>query len=147
MAIENDVNALAIGERRFGAGRGVDDFVCLTLGTGVGGGCFSGGRLLRGAHCLANAMGHIAIDHTGELCACGQRGCLESYTSAAALVRYASSEYSSAEEVIRAARAGGETARRALRRYAEYLAIGIASIVHLLDPELVILAGGIESCL
>lgn len=143
VAIENDVNALAIGERYFGAGRGVDDFVCMTLGTGVGGGCYSGGRLLRGAHCFANAIGHITIRPTGELCSCGLRGCLESYTNAAALLRYAKGNYASAEEVIREAHAGAATARSALREYAEYLAVGIASIVHLLDPELLILAGGI----
>jgi N-acetylmannosamine-6-phosphate 2-epimerase / N-acetylmannosamine kinase len=143
VAIENDVNALAIAERSFGAGRNVDNFVCVTLGTGVGGGCYSGGRLLRGAHCFANAVGHIPIQSTGELCSCGLRGCLESYTSAATLVRYAKGNYSSAEEVIRAAHGGDAAARSALREYAEYLAIGIASIVHLLDPELLILAGGI----
>jgi glucokinase len=97
---------------------------------------------------LAGAIGHIAIGHIdmnqmAELCNCGLRGCLESYTSAAALVRYAHGQYSSAEEVIRAARAGAGTARDALRKYAEYLAIGMASIVHLFDPEVFILAGGI----
>ena len=143
VAIENDVYSLAIAERHFGAGRGVDDFICLTLGTGVGGGCYSGGRLVRGAHSLAGAIGHVSIDHNGEWCNCGLRGCLESYTSAAALMRYAQSEYSSAEELIRAARGGAETARNALREYAGYLAIGMASIVHLLDPEVFILAGGI----
>jgi N-acetylmannosamine-6-phosphate 2-epimerase/N-acetylmannosamine kinase len=143
VAIENDVYSLAVAERHFGAGRGVDDFVCLTLGTGVGGGCYSGGRLLRGAHSLAGAVGHVSIDRNGERCNCGLRGCLENYTSAAALVRYAQGEYSSAEEVIRAARAGADTARNALREYAEYLAIGMASIAHLLDPEVFILAGGI----
>jgi N-acetylmannosamine-6-phosphate 2-epimerase / N-acetylmannosamine kinase len=148
VAIENDGNSVAIAERHFGAGRGVDDFVCMTLGTGVGGGCYSGGRLLRGAHGFANAIGHIPIgqmgtDHEGDPCTCGLHGCLESYTSAAALVRYAKGNYSSAEEVIRTARAGSGAARNALKEYAKYLAIGIASIVHLLDPELFILAGGI----
>jgi len=143
VAVENDVNSLAIAEHRFGAGRGVDDFVCMTLGTGVGGGCYCGGHLLRGAHCLANAIGHIAIDRTGERCSCGLRGCLESYASAAALLRCAKDNYSSAEEVIQAARGGEGVARSALREYSEYLAIGIASIVNLLDPELFILAGGI----
>jgi glucokinase len=115
----------------------------MTLGTGVGGACYSAGRLLRGAHCLANAVGHIAIDRTGELCSCGLRGCLEAYASAAALLRYAEGHYSSAEELIRGARAGDRAARLALKTYAENLAIGIASIVHMLDPELLILAGGI----
>lgn len=143
VAVENDVNALAIAERHFGAGQDVEDFVCITLGTGVGGACYSGGRLLRGANYFGSALGHIPIQPNGEHCSCGLRGCLESYANAAALVRFAEGNYPSAEAVIRAAHSGASQAKRAIRQYAGYLAIGIASIVHLLDPELLILAGGI----
>ena len=144
VAIENDANTLAVAERFFGAGRDVDDFICVTLGTGVGGGCFTGGRLLRGAHSLANAIGHIVIDTAGELCSCGRRGCLESLANAAALLRYAGSGFASAQAVIAAAHAGDPAAQRALRTYAEYLATGLAAILHLLDPAVIILAGGIS---
>ena len=145
VAVENDANALAVAERHFGACRGVDDFACITLGTGVGGGCYSGGRLLRGAHFLGSAVGHIVIDRTGEICSCGKRGCLETFTNAAALLRYAGHEFVSAEAVIAAAHTGHTTARAALRIYAQHLTTGLASIVHLLDPTMIIVAGGIST--
>jgi glucokinase-like ROK family protein len=141
--VENDAVAAAIAERHFGAGRGAHNFVCLTLGTGVGGGSYVEGRLLRGAHSLANAFGHIPIRHDGPKCSCGRHGCLEMYTNAAALVRYAGDSYASAEHVIRAAHSGDPVAAEALRTLSKHLAEGIASIVHMLDPELVLLAGGL----
>ena len=144
VAVENDANALAVAEKHFGAARTVSDFVCITLGTGVGGGCYVGGRLNRGPHFLANALGHIPIEPEGRLCTCGLAGCLEAHTNAAALVRYAASgNYTSGEQVIAAANAGDFVAQQAIQTYAKYLAIGCAAIVTLLDPELLILAGGI----
>jgi glucokinase-like ROK family protein len=143
VAVENDANALALAERLFGWGRETDDFVCITLGTGVGGGCFSAGRLNRGAHFFANALGHIPIQHDGLPCTCGRSGCLEVYANAAALVRYAGHEYSTAAEVIRSANSGSSRAQEALRIYASYLATGITSIVHLLDPATIVLSGGL----
>ena len=141
--IENDANAFAIAERHFGAATGVCDFICLTLGTGVGGAVFSGGRLLRGNNHLANAIGHIVIHPDGEQCTCGLRGCLERYANSAALLRFASGCYSSVEELIQDAQARVEPASQALARYAEELSIGLVSLVHILDPQLVVLAGGI----
>jgi glucokinase len=143
VAVENDANALAIGESRFGQARGVRDFVCITLGTGVGGACVSSGHLIRGASCLAGALGHIPLVPDGVLCGCGLSGCLESYTNAAALVRYAGVGYTCAEAVIRAAHQGDAAGCAALTKYAGYLASGIAIICQMLDPELVILSGGI----
>ncbi len=141
--VENDANALAAAEKEFGAGRDFGDFVCITLGTGVGGGCYTGGRLNRGAHFFANAVGHISIEPGGRLCNCGQRGCLERYANAAAMVEYAGGTYDSAEKVIAAANAGDVAAVAAIRELAHYLAIGCAMIVQLLDPEAIILAGGL----
>ena len=143
VVVENDAVAAAIAEWRFGAARGVRNFVCLTLGTGVGGGCYVDGRLLRGAHSLAGALGHVPIAHDGPECSCGRRGCLETYANAAALVRYADGCYGSAEEVIRAANAGDAVACAALRTLASHLASGLAAIIHVLDPELIVLAGGL----
>jgi glucokinase-like ROK family protein len=144
VAVENDANALAVAEKHFGAARTVSDFVCITLGTGVGGGCYVGGRLNRGPHFFANALGHIPIEPEGRPCTCGLVGCLETCTNAAALVRYAAGGiYTSAEQVIAAANAGDPIARQAIHTYAKYLAIGCAAIVSLLDPELLILAGGL----
>jgi glucokinase len=144
VAVENDANALAVAEKHFGAARAISDFVCITLGTGVGGGCYVGGRLNRGAHFFANALGHIPIEPEGRACTCGLAGCLEPYTNASALVRYATSgNYTSGEHVIAAANAGDFIAQQAIHTYAKYLAIGCAAIVSLLDPELLILAGGL----
>ncbi len=141
--VENDANALAAAEARYGSARGSGDFVCITLGTGVGGGCYVGGRLNRGAHFFANGLGHIPIQPDGLPCTCGLKGCLEAYANAAALVRYAEGAYANAEQVIAAARSGDPRARAALKTYARYLATGTAAIVQLLDPELVVLAGGV----
>jgi predicted NBD/HSP70 family sugar kinase len=144
VAVENDANALAVAERHFGGGRGIDNFVVITLGTGVGGGCFIGGRLNRGAHFFANGLGHLQIEPEGLACTCGQRGCLEVYANAAALLRHAASGgFSTVEEVIGAARAGDTVAREAIRTCARRLATGCALVVHLLDPERLILSGGL----
>jgi glucokinase len=144
VAVENDANALAVAEKRFGAARAASDFVCITLGTGVGGGCYVGGRLNRGPHFFANGLGHIPIEPGRRSCTCGLAGCLETYTNASALVRYATpGNYTSGEEVIAAANAGDFIAQQAIHTYAKYLATGCAAIVSLLDPELLILAGGL----
>lgn len=143
VSVENDANALAIAEKHFGAARGMQHFVCLTLGTGVGGGCYVRGALNRGAHFFANAVGHIVIQADGLPCTCGQRGCLEAYANAAALLRYAGHRFTVAEEVIQAAHSGDDKAASAIHELARYLAIGCASLVELLDPEALILSGGL----
>lgn len=142
--IENDARALAEGERRFGAARGVPDFLCLTLGTGVGGGAVVRGKLLKGGSALGAALGHFPVQPDGEPCGCGARGCLEAYSSAAALLRYAEpARFGSAQELIEAAAAGHDAARRALDTYAGWLGRGIAALVNVFDPELVVLGGGL----
>jgi len=141
--VENDANALAMAEAEFGAGRRLADFVCVTLGTGVGGGCYMGGRLNRGSHFFGNALGHISIEPGGRPCNCGQRGCLETYTNAAALLEYGQGRFNSTEELIAAARSGDAQAISAIREFSHYLAIGCSILVQLLDPQAVILAGGL----
>jgi glucokinase-like ROK family protein len=143
VSVENDANALAVAEKHFGAGRGLDHFVCITLGTGVGGGCYIGGVLNRGAHFFANALGHVVIQPDGLACTCGQRGCLEVYSNAAALLRYAGARFATAKEVIQAANSGDPQAASGIHELARYLALGCSSIVQLLDPEAIILAGGL----
>jgi putative N-acetylmannosamine-6-phosphate epimerase/predicted NBD/HSP70 family sugar kinase len=143
VVVENDANALAAAESHFGAAHGCRDFVCVTLGTGVGGGCYTGGRLNRGAHYFANALGHIPVVLDGLPCTCGLKGCLEVYANAAALLRYAGGIFPNAEEVVAAANGGDARARAAILLYARHLAFGAASIVHLLDPEMLVVAGGI----
>ena len=143
VAVENDANALALAESQFGVGRTVQNFVCLTLGTGVGGGCVICGRLNRGPHFFANALGHITLVPDGYPCTCGKRGCLEAYANAAALLRFAQGSFKTAEEVIAAGHAGDAGAAEAIRILAGHLSAGTASIIQILDPEMVILSGGI----
>jgi putative N-acetylmannosamine-6-phosphate epimerase/predicted NBD/HSP70 family sugar kinase len=143
VAVENDSNALAVAEKYFGAAKKVENFVCITLGTGVGGGAFLAGRLNHGAHFLASAVGHIPIEYEGRQCTCGGRGCLEAYTNGAALLRYADGSFRTAEELIVAANSGHPLARQAVEIYSPYLTMGISAIVHLMDPEMIILSGGI----
>jgi len=142
--VENDANALAHAEFQFGAARGLRDFLCITLGTGVGGGYYANGRLVRGAHSIGGAIGHISIRPDGLRCACGQTGCLEMYASAAALLRTAADpQLDSVEKVIAAANAGQPAARNAIRECAEALAEACTPVIHLLDPQLIVLAGGV----
>ena len=143
VAVENDANALAVAEKRFGAGRHLHDFICITLGTGLGAGCYVRGDLNRGAHYFANALGHIALDSDGPPCSCGQRGCLETYVNAAALLRYAGPSFNSAADVIAAANGGAQPAIEAIQKLGHYLARGCATAVQLLDPEAIILSGGL----
>jgi putative N-acetylmannosamine-6-phosphate epimerase/predicted NBD/HSP70 family sugar kinase len=143
VAVENDANALAVGEKHFGAAKSFEDFVVLTLGTGLGGGCYVGGTLNRGPHYLANQIGHVPFESNGLPCSCGMCGCLETYVNAAALIRYASGSYPSAEEVIAAANAGEERAGEAIRVLGRHLARGSATLIALLDPQALILGGGL----
>ncbi|BDC47784.1 N-acylglucosamine-6-phosphate 2-epimerase [Bryobacterales bacterium F-183] len=141
--VENDANALAVGERHFGSAKDCDNFLCVTLGTGIGAGCFVNGALVRGAHFQAAALGHIEVEPGGLECTCGRRGCLEPYANASALLRYSGPAYGSARRVLGAARAGDEIAQKAIARLAEYLARGLRIAVRLLDPKRIILAGGL----
>jgi len=144
VAVENDANALAVAENHFGTAKDATDFVCITLGTGVGGGCYIGGRLNRGRHFFANALGHIPVVPDGPPCTCGKSGCLELYANASALLHYAAhGNFKSCEEIIAAANSGDPTAQGAIQTLAKYLAIGCASMVNLLDPEMLVLAGGL----
>lgn len=143
VAVENDGNAFALAERTFGAGRTAGHFVCLTFGTGVGGGCFIGGRLNHGAHFLANGIGHVVVERNGRPCACGRRGCLEAYASAAAVVGFGGGRWTSAADLIAAANMGDATARQALETHADWVAAGCVTLLNLLDPEVIVVAGGL----
>ena len=89
VVVENDANAAAWGEYRFGAGSDCDDMILVTVGTGVGGGCINDDRLVRGAHGIGGEIGHVRLDPTGPRCGCGNLGCLEVFASGTALVRNA----------------------------------------------------------
>lgn len=156
VVVENDANAAAWAEFRYGAAEDADDsMVMFTVGTGIGGGIVLGGRLLRGAHGMAAENGHMLAVPEGHLCGCGRLGCLEQYASGNALVRFARegalanpSSLSGVEEltgpmVTEAALAGDAVAVDAFGQVAYWLAQGVADIVQLLDPQVVVIGGGV----
>ena len=152
--VENDAHAAALAELHYGAGRGVQNFVAVTLGTGVGGGVVIGGKLQRGKYGFAGTVGHQTIRFDGRPCNCGRRGCLEAYVSAASLVH----EYTQlmpdnpaigtglTNEAIYIGEQAAQAEPAALQAYgtlAAYLAEGMANIFNLFDPDRVILSGGL----
>ena len=152
--LENDANAAALAEWRFGAGRGCRDMIYLTMSTGVGGGLILDGRLHRGHTGQAGELGHLPVEWDGEPCACGQRGCLEAYVGGAAWTRRlraqtpatsraaslaGGSARVSPEHVVQAAGEGDAFALAELERFNRYLARGIAAIAFALAPERVVL--------
>lgn len=147
--LENDANAAAFGESWQGAGRQCDSMVLLTLGTGVGGGLVLGGQLWRGADGMAGEIGHMTIEPGGRTCRCGNAGCLESYASATGIVeRYGELTGSTegvitAEDVHRRARDGDANARQAYREAGRALGIAFANLVNLLNPEMIVIGGGV----
>jgi len=157
--LENDANAAAVGEMWRGAGQGYRTLICVTLGTGVGGGIILDGKLWRGADGSAAEIGHIGVDPLGGVpCACGSRGCLEVYASATAIVRMTrearprypnsvlhNTEDLTSEKIYQAGKQGDELAIEVFRRMGVYLGIGLASLINILDPEIVIIGGGLSN--
>jgi glucokinase len=147
VGLDNDANAAAIGEWRAGAGRGEDDLVMLTLGTGVGGGVISGGEPFRGRNGGGAEFGHTVIVHDGRPCqgACTGRGHLEAYVSGKAVTAVAQEAFGSsadAHRLVRLANEGDEQARELLAEVGRYLGSGIGSFVNVFGPQLVVLGGG-----
>ncbi|WP_043638422.1 ROK family glucokinase [Nonomuraea candida] len=161
VVIENDANAMAWGETRFGAGRGQSHVVCLTLGTGIGGGLVIDGQLYRGRWGMGAELGHMQVLPGGRLCGCGNVGCWEKYASGQALVAEAR-EIATArperartllelaggkiegEEVTEAARLGDDASLEAFRALADWLAQGMADLAAILDPGCFIVGGGVS---
>ncbi len=147
IGLDNDANAAAVGEWRAGAGRGVDDIVMLTLGTGLGGGVISGGRPFRGRHGLGAELGHTVIVHDGRPCqgACHGHGHLEPYVTglaATAAAKEAFGPAADAHRLVRLADEGDETARRMIAEIGRYLGSGMGSFVNVFGPELMVIGGG-----
>ena len=157
--LENDGHAAALGEWRFGAGRGLRHLVYVTVSTGIGGGVIADGSLLRGANGLAALFGHMTITEASPPCFCGNIGCWEAVASGSAmgwlatdaLARYPESRIASlanggpvtARHVFEAAVSGDGLGRRLVDREAEYLACGFVNLIHLFSPEAVIVGGGV----
>jgi len=157
VVLENDANATALAEWRWGAGRGTRNMVYLTQGTGIGGGLILDERLYRGTNDLAGEVGHQTIVPDGPLCGCGKRGCLEALASGPAIARIAREQIAegskptclppegvtletlTARHVVEAAHAGDALARAVLEEAGSYMGIGLANIVQILNPERIIL--------
>jgi N-acetylglucosamine repressor len=154
--VDNDVNTLTVAEQWFGRGHGVDDFVVVTVGVGVGAGIVIDGKLCRGSRGAAGEIGHLPVGGSTVRCRCGQRGCLEALSSDNAVLRYIDEalhrgETSSVarpdtssltmDEVREAAESGDPVAAKALEKAGHALGVGIATLVNLLNPRLVILSG------
>lgn len=164
VVIENDANAAAWAEARFGAGRGSDHIVCVTLGTGIGGGLVLGGALHRGRHGVAAEVGHYRMVPHGRRCACGNHGCWEQYASGRALVAEAQDlartdpqrgermlkladglvERVEGEVITRAAMEGDPAALECFRIVGEWAGLGLADLAAILDPECFVLGGGVS---
>ncbi|MEA1964821.1 MAG: ROK family glucokinase [Candidatus Aerophobetes bacterium] len=160
--LENDANAAALGEWWKGAGRNIDNLVLLTLGTGIGGGIIINGEVLHGSCDIAGEIGHIIIHEEGLPCSCGSRGCLEAYASATGVVRRTIAalkegrksilidwvsgnlEKINCELVYQAAKENDKLSQWIIEETARYLGIGITNIVNILNPEMVILSGGMS---
>ena len=153
--IENDANAAALGEKWRGAGRDVTSMILLTLGTGVGGGIILDNKIWHGADGMAGEIGHMTLIPDGRSCTCGNNGCLEMYASARGIVRSYREELEklkqsatvkdvTSEIVYQAAREGDAVARGVMKDMGRMLGIGIASLINIFNPEMVVIGGGVK---
>lgn len=160
--IDNDANCAALGEALAGAGRGVKNFVAITLGTGVGSGVVIDGKIYNGSNFAAAEFGHMVIALDGEQCNCGRRGCWERYASATALINqtkhamrhsYDSEMWHLVNENINLVtgrtafeglRKGDAAAKRVVEQYIYYIACGIINVINILQPEMICIGGGIS---
>jgi glucokinase len=146
--LENDGIAAAIGEWRFGAGRGCDDFVYVTVSTGIGGGVISGGQVLRGRKGMAGHVGHLTLYPEGRACGCGGRGCWEAYAAGPAFeerARLCTGQHfePDAPSVFAAALAGDPAALALVAEESALLGIGMVSLLHLYSPSRIVMGGGL----
>jgi len=152
VALENDADASALGEASWGAGRGKSRLVYVTVGTGIGGGIILDRQLYRGADMAHPEIGHHVLDPSGPLCSCGFRGCWESLATGSALAEWFKSnapagqqypEDLTAKQICQLAQQEDELARRSVEREAYYLGLGIANLINLFVPDVVVLGGGL----
>lgn len=161
--IDNDVRCAALGELKFGAGRGCENFVCITVGTGIGSGLVINGKVVRGAANAAGELGHIKLQmEDGPLCGCGDSGCLEAFASGPSIVAMAQEYLKGGKSakfrelagdgeitpyiVAKAAEAGDPVAKRIFEKMGYYIGMGLTSVINLLNPEKIIIGGGVAEC-
>ncbi|MFS0839756.1 ROK family protein [Paenibacillus sp. 1P03SA] len=152
VVVDNDVNVLALTERLLGAGRGSSSFVCLALGTGVGGAVVADGRLLHGAWGGGGELGHLSVDFNGPACLCGGRGCLEQYASGTSIARRMREKLAGyglpdegidTREVFARWKSGDAVAAEVMEETLAALGSAVASLIHALNPELIVIGGGV----
>ncbi len=159
--VDNDANCVALAESRSGAAYGSQSVVCVTIGTGIGGGIVLGGHLWRGATHSAAELGHVVIDPEGPMCGCGRKGCIEAFCSSRAITGRALAKMKGGltpafaallsggddrltiRKLFAAHKKGDEVARVTLEETARFLGIGLAGIVNFLNPETVVIGGGV----
>lgn len=152
--IDNDANLMALAEARNGAGRGYNTLLCVTLGTGIGGGLILDRKLYRGVHYSAGEIGHTIIKYEGKPCNCGQRGCLEAYAAAPAMVeRYRKKlkrtgvlfefEGLTTEFIFQKAALNEDLAKETINETCDLLGAGLASVANIIDPDIIIIGGGV----
>lgn len=148
--VVNDVQAMGLGEQAYGAGKDVKNFICLALGTGVGGAIVADGQLLRGHLGAAGEMGHMILVPQGRLCPCGNRGCLEAYLSGTALetLYYEKTGMKqTARQIFATTQHPQSPAAQLVEQYQQHLSIALTSLIHLFNPQKVILGGGVARSL
>jgi glucokinase len=152
--LDNDANMAGLAEWQYGAGRGVNDIVYLTVSTGIGGGVISNGQLMQGSRGMAAELGHIIVDPNGPLCGCGRKGHVESFSSGPAIARYVAEQIKAGKEtsllatpkptavqVAEAAQQGDALAISAFERAGYYLGIAVANYLAIFDPSILIFGG------
>ena len=159
--LDNDVNIIAMGEAKYGAAKGSSSSVTIALGTGIGGGIYINGSLISGFSGAGGEIGHIKLEKDGKLCGCGQRGCFEAYASATGMIREAVSRLAvnknnllyelidrkidklEAKDIFDAAKQGDSFSLDIIEYETEYLAMGIGNILNILNPEVIVIGGGV----
>lgn len=144
--VENDVNSAAVGETHYGAGRDFNDLLCVTYGTGIGGAIVINRQIYGGTNGLAGEFGHIVTHPHGKTCGCGQDGCYEQYASTTALVREAkrlSPDYINGRVIFEDWHKGDEQVKKVVDNWIDEIIIGLVTIIHIFNPNALILGGGI----
>lgn len=152
--VDNDANMMAIGEATYGAGIGHQNMICLTIGTGIGGGVIVNGELIRGSYYCGAELGHTTIKYDGLKCRCGGKGCLERYASASAMIEFYDKKlvtHSSSEKkemidveyIFEQMRSGNPTAIEVIEQSTYFLGRGIANFINIFNPTIIIIGGGV----
>lgn len=157
--VDNDVNVITLGEMWKGGAQGYKNVLGIAIGTGIGGGIIVDGRLVSGKNGAGGEVGHIKVEKAGKLCGCGQSGCWEAYASATGLIREANSRLTvnksnllyertegrelEAKDIFDAAKDGDEFSLKLVDYEADYIALGLGNLLNILDPEIVVIGGGV----